>query len=263
MHKLCVLGVSGNTNSGKDTVADYICETHGFTKMSYADPLKRFIRDVFYFSDEQLWGASSKRNSVDRRYDREDAWTQASSNIKDLGVTFVNSISGKENPEGYSSLVHWFSWLQEEYKGNLSPRVVLQSLGTDWGRKEITDSVWVDHLLSQAKVLLNENGDPSHKGYTAQRGVFESEHRTLGIVVSDIRFENEMQAIHKVGGAVVRIMRPGNDTLASGIGIEGHASEAHDYDFSNFDMIIQNDKGLDALKEAVDTYMIIFNSVRL
>jgi hypothetical protein len=86
----------------------------------------------------------------------------------------------------------------------------LQQLGTDWGRRMHPD-VWVRRCLRDARSRLEpEEGDP--------RGAFP------GVVIPDCRFPNEVAAVRKAGGRVVRIVRPG-------AGLDGdaaaHASEAH------------------------------------
>ncbi|HEX9089795.1 MAG TPA: hypothetical protein VF867_20045 [Arthrobacter sp.] len=43
---MIVIGLSGNISAGKDTVADILVRDHGFTKMSFADPVKEMLRDL-------------------------------------------------------------------------------------------------------------------------------------------------------------------------------------------------------------------------
>jgi len=40
-----VIGLSGYKRAGKDTVADILVKDHGFTKLSFAAPLKRMVRN--------------------------------------------------------------------------------------------------------------------------------------------------------------------------------------------------------------------------
>jgi HNH endonuclease len=65
-----IIGICGLAGSGKDTVADILVKHRQCVKVSFADPLKRICKDVFQFTDEQLWGPSEKRNAPDSRYPR-------------------------------------------------------------------------------------------------------------------------------------------------------------------------------------------------
>lgn len=69
MNLVAVLGLAG---SGKNTVADVIARLTGGSCIALADPLKRFCKEVFDFSDEQLYGPSEYRNAIDLRYRRND-----------------------------------------------------------------------------------------------------------------------------------------------------------------------------------------------
>lgn len=42
-----LIGISGKAGSGKDTIADYLFERHGFLKISFADPLKAAASKIF------------------------------------------------------------------------------------------------------------------------------------------------------------------------------------------------------------------------
>jgi len=41
---------------GKTIASQYICQKYGYVKLSFADPLKCALREIFGFTDEQLWG---------------------------------------------------------------------------------------------------------------------------------------------------------------------------------------------------------------
>lgn len=43
---MIIVGLTGKAGSGKDTVADRLVDRHGFTKMSFAGPLKDVLRSI-------------------------------------------------------------------------------------------------------------------------------------------------------------------------------------------------------------------------
>lgn len=54
--------------AGKSTVADMLVKRGGFTAIGCADMFKRFARDLFDFTSEQVFGATEVKNLVDHRY---------------------------------------------------------------------------------------------------------------------------------------------------------------------------------------------------
>lgn len=46
--------------AGKDSVADVLCK-HNFVKLGLADAVKRLVKQLNLFTDDQLWGPSEKR----------------------------------------------------------------------------------------------------------------------------------------------------------------------------------------------------------
>lgn len=164
-----IIGLVGLAGSGKDTVADMLQRFHGFRKVAFADPLKRIARDVYDFTDEQLWGPSEYRNAPDLRYPRER--------------------SGLAGGDAF-----------------LSPRYALQTLGTEWGRDCYADT-WVDMGIRIARELLNPNGGKDYDAKLGV--FKSTCPPPSGVVFSDCRFVNEERKIKAAGGKVVRIVRPG------------------------------------------------------
>lgn len=68
----------------------------------------------------------------------------------------------------------------------VSPRYLMQTLGTEWGRQQIRVDIWVR--------------------YMTQRLRYAREHE-LDVVISDVRFPNEEALVHAFDGIVIRIVR--------------------------------------------------------
>ncbi len=196
-----IVGISGLAGSGKDTLADFLVRDHNFVKISFADPMKRFCREIFEFSAEQLWGPSEKRNAMDARYPRTVV-------DKDLGAT-----------------THTF----------LTPRFALQTLGTEFGRT-CFESIWVDYALRLARMLDGKEG----VSYDAENGTFRcSRPRISGVVIPDCRFGNEIDAVAAAGGKTVRVLRPGSG-LAGAAGLHPSEKEQAEIPDERFSAVIEN-----------------------
>lgn len=259
MHKLRLIGVSGHLGAGKDTVADYLQNEYGYTRVALADPIKRFGHKVFLFSREQLWGPSGARNAVDYRYNSPQMWNETEARLRSYGREFCAEVIGTEDSHlisnAYVSLLHWFSDLRRDFEKKLSPRIMLQTLGTEWGRDCIYEDVWIAYLLRIAKKLLNEDGSTAPWTYTPEDGVIPASEYAKGVVVSDVRFFNELRLMKTEGGLLVRVVRPETDSGARSIGIASHASEMQNFDLNEFDCLLNNNTTIESLYNAVDIFM--------
>lgn len=65
-----------------------------------------------------------------------------------------------------------------------SPRYAMETLGTDWGREKMHPHFWVGQLAAQTR-------------------------RMPFVIIDDVRFQNEVEAIHEMGGKVWRLTMPG------------------------------------------------------
>jgi len=91
---------------------------------------------------------------------------------------------------------------QVDFELGISPRELMQTLGTDWGRNMICSDVWVKLLFSKWKSA----GRPF-------------------AVVADIRFDNEARAILAEGGIVVNVERPEIEKVADHVSEDGISRE--------------------------------------
>ena len=197
-----IIGISGLAGSGKDTAADFLVNDHGFVRVALADKLKRVCRDIFDFSEEQLWGPSSKRNAPDERYPRYDRDT--------------NTLKG------------------------LTPRYALQTLGTEWARDCYQD-IWTEDALRTAKILLG-SGDHHYdakRGLTLCMAAPICTAGAKGIVIPDVRFKNEMKRIRDAGGHLIRMKR-GNGLSGAGA-LHQSEAEQLELDDDYFTAVIHNE----------------------
>jgi len=73
-----------------------------------------------------------------------------------------------------------------EWLDGKSPRQLLQTLGTDWGRNMVSDTIWIDAMR---RMIADQ---------------------TLGtIIIDDCRFENEAKMVRDMGGIVIGLEREG------------------------------------------------------
>jgi hypothetical protein len=243
-----IIGILGEAGSGKDTAAEILVRDHGFVKVALADPLKRICKEVFDFTDDQLWGPSESRNAEDKRYLRMPAGN--------LGRTIMTWNS----EETYDTIP---SPPEDIF---LTPRHALQQLGTEWGRSCHAD-VWVKYALKVTTKLLSPppsgmigpwvprySAQTGFTGYSAEQdfvpGVQPAVKRPLGVVISDCRFKNEVDAINAAGGRIVKLIGRG--------GLFGetatHFSERGQRDIpdESFAAVIDNSGTLEALRTTLE-----------
>lgn len=246
-------GNRGVAGAGKDTVADHLVNKYGFVKVALADPLKRFLMEVYDFSYEQLWGPSPERNKPDKRYPRGHTWSleRRGRAVNFKGYTNIwlcaccgERAEGEDAPSGEGCF--------------LTPRYALQSLGTEWGRSCYNDT-WVDYCLRVAKAILEEG-----RQYYAPYGL-HSEHEVIapirdykGVVVPDIRFPNENNGIAMVpftAGIRMRIKRKVAAVLPGELSRHSSETSLEDMHDDGWDWVVKNDSTERAMLMQVDQLM--------
>ena len=56
LHLPRLIGLYGKMHSGKDTLGNYLVQTHGYTRIAFADALKEVCKLITGFTDDQLYG---------------------------------------------------------------------------------------------------------------------------------------------------------------------------------------------------------------
>lgn len=216
-----IIGLSGFAGTGKDTVADILVKKHGFHKIGFADMLKHIAKEVYDFTDEQLYGPSEERNRLDKRYPREHTWGGSGNDTcQCCGIVRMRNETGT----GWTTVP-----LPECY---LTTRYALQLLGTEWGR-HCYEHTWVDIAVRVGSSLLVSSN-------------------VKGVVFSDVRFKNEVFRLKDLGVHLERIKRQGYDKPAF-----DHPSETEQLEIPDnvFDGVLMNMGTLLDLEQSVDTML--------
>lgn len=173
-----IIGLIGKKRSGKDTFAAALGESHGYTRVAFADPLR---------------AALLRMDPVVDSY-----------------------ITDQEDVEYYhlSEVVETIGW---ELAKDTVPEVrrLLQTFGTDAVRT-LDEGFWVRAAVDSIEAVEGP------------------------VVVTDVRFPNEADAIRNLGGLLVRINRPGYDG-------DGHPTETALDDYLA-DLNVPNDGTVSQLK---------------
>lgn len=112
-----IIGICGFIGSGKDTVAEYLVNSKGFHRESYAGTLKDAVSNVFGWNREWLEGLTPEAREW---REQVDPWWSERLNIP-----------------------------------HLTPRWVLQQWGTDVARKSFHNDIWIASL--ENKLRDNKN----------------------------------------------------------------------------------------------------------
>lgn len=207
-----IVGICGFIGSGKDTIADYLVNNHGFRRESFANSLKDAVAAVFGWDRILLEGRTKEARE----------W--------------------REQPD---------EWWSTRLGMEITPRWVLQNWGTEVCRRSFHDDIWIASLEHR---LLKSNDD---------------------IVISDCRFPNEITAIKKAGGVVIRVKRgdepvwfnaavnymSGPSTIGWSLGkheLEQHKVHASEYSWvsTKFDSVLENNSSLDDLFSQVEDLLV-------
>jgi hypothetical protein len=103
-----IISLSGLAGAGKDTVADLLCDNYGYTRISFAAPLKDAAAAIFGWDREMLEGRTGENRQA------------------------------REVPDAF--------WSSRLGKPDFSPRRALQELGTDVLRTHFHPDIWLAAL---------------------------------------------------------------------------------------------------------------------
>jgi len=220
-----IIGISGKIESGKDTVGkiiQYLLWTKGdltekdiitldssgqvnhnviiqsgFKIKKFADKLKDIVCILLGCTKEQLEDKEFKEKELG-----EEWWKwKVVCNEGDLDIIYQDYyFSSKDEAEEFHNNDSETRWKPELIK--ITPRKLLQLLGTEAGREIIHPNIWCNALFSDYKEEWVDSGDS-----VAEEDVSKIL-KEPNWIITDVRFPNEAQAIKDRGGIVIRVNRP-------------------------------------------------------
>lgn len=210
-----LIGLVAPKQSGKDTIADYLCMKYSFKKYNFADPLKEGIGKIFGFTNEQLYGDDKEVIDpfwgVSPREVLQKVGTElfqyelprVMDEFKDMGRTF------------------WVKCFERWYINELN----------NFNSKKLK---WSDF------VTKNKDLSPSH---------LDSKKPYSKVVISDIRFLHEALKVKEFNGILIKVNRDVDTDHYS-----NHLSET-EYLKINCDYVIENKQDKEHLFNEIDTLM--------
>lgn len=216
-----MIGICGKARSGKDTMAEKLVSNYGYTRYAFADPLKAAVNEMYNWNDRHAYG--------DLKEVVTDVYPNLMHDIKVIEKHFKDDlIEVGISAEEAALKWHWIlkdkCGLSKIFHIRISPRQAYQWFGTEWGREYVNQDLWLNKAAKFAK--------------TQQ-----------GIVIADVRFENEARFLTDNGYPLVQVVRP-NITEK----INAHVSESG-IDSSLVSCIIENSGSLDDFHSSIDQFM--------
>lgn len=177
-----IIGLCGNSGVGKDTICGYIREAH-----------PSFKRVAFADALKDSVGDYCELTEPQKHGDRKE---------KRLSTAQINAALTNELIYQTDRLTRGAVRELMEAGEQVTPRKLFQMVGLA-ARKEISDTYWIDTGLEKAHEML----------VTGEADL---------VIITDVRFKNEVLAIRKLGGKVYKIEA---DVFEGVVGVAGHPSE--------------------------------------
>jgi hypothetical protein len=112
-----IIGVCGFIGSGKDTIADYLTNFHGFRRESFANTLKDAVSQIFGWDRTLIEGRT--KQAREWREQRDEWWSER------LGM-------------------------------DITPRYILQQWGTEVCRKGFHNDIWIASLENKLRNIKDD-----------------------------------------------------------------------------------------------------------
>ena len=242
-----IIGISGKKQSGKNTVALIWQYLYDYYNYNYKHPIT--VKDF--------------KEYVKNNHHLKSVWIQKSFAHKIKQITCILlecTMEQLEDPKFKESILGEEWWVIKlpssgiiPYLGDypsfykkydvikLTPRMLMQMLGTEFGREIIHLNIWVNATMAEYKPLMTghiEVIDFSKNTRAKVSKDYPLEYPNW--IISDVRFPNEAKAIRDKGGILIRVDRDSDSE-------DSHVSENTLNTYKDWKYVIDNNYSLSEL----------------
>lgn len=243
-----IVGISGKLGSGKDTVASMLRyaifkKNHPESKIvwtpelnmsritdwrikRFADKLKDMVCMMIGCTRETLEDREFKEKELGSEW-----WYFRGTSISGP-PTLIPYLGNEEYATG--EILSTFVLIK------MTPRLLMQLLGTECGRQILHPNVWVNALMA----------DYVHSGENIE-DTYDMNY--IKWLIPDTRFPNEAEAIKARKGILIRVERPRGAGLVTVPNFKPHPSETALDDYTDWDFQIANTGTLEDLLQKVES----------
>lgn len=201
-----IIGIVGFIGSGKGTVGDILAKKYSYTPLSFADSLKDATSNIFGWDRKLLEGDTEESRKF------------------------------RECPD---------EWWSKKLQYEVTPRNVLQRMGTEAMRNGFHENIWI---------------------YSLQKKI--EQHSS--VIITDCRFPNEIDFIKSIGGHVIRVIR-GSDPIWYDAAIQKNLNNTENkildsihysewaWIGTSFDYVLYNEGSLSMLEADIDHMIKVFS----
>lgn len=286
-----LIGISGKKNAGKNLIADIIQYAlynknaeievsfdefllfgasgrkfvSNWKQVSFADKLKDIVCLLIGCTRAQLENREFKEKDLGEEWRIWKIYVpnNLSGEMIDSGHVFTSE-------EDAMTFAKDFGYETAEIKAFfLTPRLLLQFIGTECGRQIIHPNIWVNSLFADyipKERVIFKAGD--YQGVCKRCSItfsgaklqplcreccFEAPDVYPNWLITDVRFPNEAKSIKSRQGFLIRVNRPSVETNDS------HESEIALDNYEDFDLVIDNSGTIEDLFFVVTDFLISKN----
>ena len=197
---------------------------------AFADKLKDVVCLLLGCTREQLEDNDFKESPLGDQWTKYRVWNR---------VGFLQYFSTREEAEKtFNAFAIGNAFIVEEI---LTPRLLLQLLGTQCGREIIHPEIWVNALFADYKEKYDHEKSKDLEE-------FEYINSLPNWLVTDVRFPNEVDAIKNRDGKIIRINRINHKQY-----VEYNGQMVVAYDVHPSETALDNYDGFDYVIEATGT----------